>query len=97
MKSITKGLKMDNQHQRKNKSWRQHQIIDLTGCPKNKISDPANIIDWIDALIQKIDMKPYGDCQLEKFAEHDPDAAGYTLVQLIETSSITAHFAENLG
>ena len=42
-------------------------------------------------------MKAYGEPQLEHFATHSFDAAGYTLLQLIETSNICAHFAENLG
>ena len=42
-------------------------------------------------------MKAYGDPVIEYFAEHDPAAAGYSLMQLIETSSITAHFADSSG
>ena len=34
---------------------------------------------------------------LEHFASHDPAASGYTLIQLIETSNVTAHFAEQSG
>ena len=37
-------------------------------------------------------MKAYGPPVLEHFAEHIPEAAGYSLVQLIETSAITEHF-----
>jgi S-adenosylmethionine/arginine decarboxylase-like enzyme len=48
-------------------------------------------------LIDTIKMKAYGEPQLEHFATHSFDAAGYTLLQLIETSNICAHFAENLG
>ena len=42
-------------------------------------------------------MKAYGPPVLEHFAEHVPDAAGYSLVQLIETSAITGHFCDRSG
>ncbi|HRJ13039.1 MAG TPA: polyamine aminopropyltransferase, partial [Alphaproteobacteria bacterium] len=34
---------------------------------------------------------------LEHFATHKKETAGYTFLQMIETSNIAAHFAENLG
>ena len=42
-------------------------------------------------------MKAYGPPVLEHFAEHLPEAAGYSLVQLIETSAITGHFCGSSG
>jgi S-adenosylmethionine/arginine decarboxylase-like enzyme len=46
-------------------------------------------------LVNAIDMKAYGDPQIVHFGSEDK--AGYTLVQLIETSNITAHFSEDTG
>ena len=46
------------------------------------------------ALVQAIGMRPYGEPVIEHFATHSHDAAGFTLVQLIETSNICAHCAE---
>jgi hypothetical protein len=43
-------------------------------------------------LVRKIDMVPYGEPQVKLFGSGNK--AGYTLVQLIETSNITAHFVE---
>ena len=40
-------------------------------------------------------MKAYGEPVIVYFAEHSDEAAGYSLVQLIETSAITGHFSEN--
>ena len=34
---------------------------------------------------------------IEHFATHDEDKAGWSLVQLIETSSITGHFVDKNG
>ena len=42
-------------------------------------------------------MVAYGEPLLAHFAEHVPDAAGWSLVQLIETSSITGHFCDATG
>jgi S-adenosylmethionine/arginine decarboxylase-like enzyme len=42
-------------------------------------------------------MKAYGEPLLEHFAAHNPLAGGYSLVQLIETSDITAHFVDVTG
>ena len=42
-------------------------------------------------------MIAYGEPIVEHFASHSYEAAGYTLLQMIETSNIAAHFAENIG
>ncbi len=77
--------------------WGQHLILDFAGCPREQLSDADNIRAWVKELITAIDMKAFGEPVLEHFASHSFDAAGYTLMQLIETSNICAHFAENLG
>lgn len=77
--------------------WGQHLILDLAGCPRDLLKDADNLRAWVVDLVDTIKMKAYGEPQLEHFATHSYDAAGYTLLQLIETSNICAHFAENLG
>ncbi|MEQ8659224.1 MAG: S-adenosylmethionine decarboxylase, partial [Gammaproteobacteria bacterium] len=77
--------------------WGQHLIIDLAGCPRDRLIDADHLRSWVKDLVETIKMKAYGEPQLEHFATHSYDAAGYTLLQLIETSNICAHFAENLG
>lgn len=77
--------------------WGQHLILDMCGCDREAISDAAHIRAFSAELVEAIEMKAYGEPVLEHFATQNPDAAGYTLVQLIETSNITAHFAELTG
>ena len=77
--------------------WGQHLILDLGDCDREAIKNPGIIRSFAADLVAAIDMKAYGEPILEHFATHDPAAAGYTLVQLIETSNITAHFAELSG
>ncbi len=77
--------------------WGQHLILDLAGCPRDLLKDADHLRAWVTDLVDTIKMKAYGEPQLEHFATHSYNAAGYTLLQLIETSNICAHFAENLG
>ncbi len=77
--------------------WGQHLVLDLAGCPRNLLTSADNIRAWVLELVDAIKMKAYGEPILEHFATHSFDAAGYTLLQLIETSNICAHFAENKG
>lgn len=78
-------------------AWGQHLILDFAGCPRERLVSKNNLQSWVSELIFAIDMKAYGEPVIEHFATHSHDAAGFTLLQMIETSNICAHFAENLG
>lgn len=77
--------------------WGYHLIIDARECNKEKITSGDNIAEFSRVLVKRIDMVAYGEPQVVHFAEHDPEKAGYTLIQLIETSNIAAHFCDNSG
>ena len=77
--------------------WGYHLILDCQGCDRSKIASKDNLKAFIQALVEEIDMKAFGEPVLEHFATHDPDKGGYSLVQLIETSSITGHFVDKNG
>lgn len=77
--------------------WGYHLILDCQGCDRGRISNRVNLIAFIKALVEEIDMKAYGEPVVEHFATHDADKAGFSLVQLIETSSITGHFVDKNG
>jgi len=70
-------------------------VFDLKRCVPRLIRCPYNITDFSKTLVKRIDMKPFGDPWVERFGEGNK--AGYTLIQLIETSNITAHFCEETG
>ncbi len=78
-------------------AWGQHLILDLADCPVERLKDEALIRRWTEALVEAVGMCAYGPPIIEHFGARDPETAGYTVVQLIETSSICAHFAENVG
>lgn len=76
--------------------WGYHFAVN-TVCDPAKVTDPDNIKAFSKALVEAIDMKAYGEPTVVHFAEHDAGKAGYTLVQLIETSNICAHFVDQSG
>lgn len=78
-------------------SWGYHLILDCKGCDIDKISCRYHLERFTRELVNAIGMKAFGDPLLEHFAEHNPEAAGYSLLQFIETSNITAHFVDKNG
>ena len=79
------------------KAWGLSCAFDFKMADKIKISDPNIVKRYIKELCDEINMKMYGETWIEKFASHDERLYGITVLQAIETSSITAHFAENIG
>jgi len=79
------------------KAWGLSCAFDFNGANKDKISNPEIVKQYIKELCDEINMKMYGETWIEKFASHDEKLYGITVLQAIETSSITAHFAENIG
>lgn len=72
-------------------SWGKHLVVDAAGATE-AINDKDTIVRFTKQLVKDIDMVAFGEPQVEWFADHDPTKAGYTLVQLIETSAIVIHF-----
>lgn len=69
-------------------------VLDLAGCDPGTIRSKERLIAYARELCRVIDMTPYGDPFAQRFGLTDAKTAGYSLVQLIETSSITGHFSE---
>lgn len=72
--------------------WGYHSIVDAGGCDHSAITDYDTIYRFAKKLVKDIDMVAFGEPQIVKFGSGDK--AGYTLVQLIETSNICAHFVD---
>ncbi len=77
--------------------WGKHVIIDMAAGDRDRVRSAQHISRFVETLVEAIGMKAYGAPVLEHFAEHVPEAAGYSLVQLIETSAITGHFCDQSG
>ena len=71
--------------------WGKLASIDLIGC-NNKITKPQEIQKFCNGLCKNIKMKRYGPIHLKRFGVGK--LKGYSFMQFIETSSITAHFEE---
>jgi len=76
------------------KPWGEHLVLDLGDCNEN-ICHKESIRLFVKELVKAIKMIAYGEPVIVHFAEHSYEAAGYSLVQLIETSAIMGHFSDN--
>ena len=74
------------------KVWGIASSIDIYGCEPQRIRDAEMIRRFVVELCELIEMKRYGETQVVHFGE-DERVAGYSMTQLIETSLISAHFA----
>ena len=77
--------------------WGYHLILDCKNGELKKIKSADTIKKFVKELVEKINMVASGEPNIKHFATHNEDAAGYSLVQLIETSSITGHFVDKNG
>ena len=72
-------------------------IMDLYECDPNRISSEESIKRYAQEMCHVIEMIPYGEPMTPYFGEKQEHTKGYSLLQFIETSSITGHFSENTG
>jgi len=75
------------------KTWGTELVADLGYCDLASIKNPEHIKAFASYLVAQIDMVAFGEPIVVHFGSEDK--MGYTLVQLIETSNITAHFSED--
>jgi S-adenosylmethionine/arginine decarboxylase-like enzyme len=73
-------------------AWGLLTSIDLENCNGDTIRSSEEIKRYVYELCELIDMKRFGDCHVVHFGE-DERVAGFSMFQLIETSCISAHFA----
>jgi S-adenosylmethionine/arginine decarboxylase-like enzyme len=78
-------------------TWGYHLLLDCTAGSIDKINSKENVKAFVDELVVAIDMIPFGDTWIERFATHDPEKSGISFCQMIETSNITGHFVEKNG
>jgi len=74
------------------KVWGIASSIDIYECEPELIRSADHIRNFVRELCDLIEMKRFGETQVVHFGE-DERVAGYSMVQLIETSLISAHFA----
>ena len=72
--------------------WGYHLIINAGNCDPKALRSKSTIIAFTKALVKEIKMVAFGQPRVVMFGSGNKK--GYTLVQLIETSNICAHFVE---
>jgi len=78
-------------------AWGFHLLLDCEAGEIARVNSRENILKFIKELVIAIDMKPYGEPWIERFATHDASKSGFSFCQMIETSNITGHFVESNG
>jgi S-adenosylmethionine/arginine decarboxylase-like enzyme len=79
----------------KDELWGMSLSLDLYNCNPDTIRDADKIKEYVKELCDNvINMKRYGECQVVHFGD-DPKVTGFSMTQLIETSLVSGHFANN--
>lgn len=73
-------------------SWGLYTSVDLKDCDPQAIRDADTIRRFIVELCDHIDMKRFGEPTVVHFGPNEK-VAGYSMTQLIETSLVSGHFA----
>ena len=74
-------------------AWGMSTSVDLQDCDPSAIRSRERIRDYVVQLCELIGMRRYGECQIVYFGQGH--VAGYSMTQLIETSLISGHFAND--
>jgi S-adenosylmethionine/arginine decarboxylase-like enzyme len=72
--------------------WGISSSFDIYNCKPETIRDADKIRQFVRELCDLIEMKRFQDTIVVNFGE-DERVAGFSMIQLIETSLISAHFA----
>ena len=80
---------------KKNNCWGLCTSIDLKNCNPEFIRSADKIHEFVLELVDDvIEMKRFGEPRIVHFGADDR-VAGYSMTQLIETSLVSAHFAND--
>jgi S-adenosylmethionine decarboxylase len=69
-------------------------VMNLYGCDIDVMTSRKRLREYVDKLCKLIKMKKFGKTLIPYFGDNAAHTKGYSLVQLIETSSITGHFSD---
>ena len=78
----------------KEKPWGMSTSVDLYNCDPSTIRDADKIKEYVKQLCDLIEMRTFGECLVVHFGD-DPKVSGFSMTQLIETSLVSGHFANN--
>jgi S-adenosylmethionine/arginine decarboxylase-like enzyme len=73
--------------------WGISSCINLYDCDLSLMQNADAIREFVVLLCDRIKMRRYGDTQVVFFGD-EPHVQGFSMTQLIETSLVSAHFAD---
>ncbi len=73
--------------------WGLLTSLDIYECNAGSIRNADHIKNYVIRLCDIINVRRFGDCQVVRFGENER-VAGYSMIQLVETSLVSGHFAE---
>jgi S-adenosylmethionine/arginine decarboxylase-like enzyme len=73
--------------------WGVSTAIDMYDCDLALMQNADAIREFVKTLCDRIKMRRYGETQVVFFGD-EPRIQGFSMTQLIETSLISAHFAD---
>ena len=76
------------------KNYGKELILDIFGCDPKIIRSKKKILEYSNKICNLIKMKKYGKPICERFGFGKDFTAGFSLVQLIESSLVSGHFSE---
>ncbi len=82
-----------NIHEKEAEVWGVSSSIDLYECDLALMQNADAIREFVKVLCDRIKMRRYGETQVVFFGD-EPRVQGFSMTQLIETSLISAHFAD---
>lgn len=77
---------------KKRDCWGMSAAVDLKNCNTAYIRDAGKIRQFVDELCQFLGIKKFGPTTIVDFGENER-VSGFSMTQLIETSLISGHFA----
>lgn len=85
-----KGI--DDKKTIKAEPWGILSCIDLYDCNPETIRDAIKIKRFVAQLCDLLEIKRFGETQVVHFGD-DERVSGFSMTQLVETSLVSAHFA----
>ena len=86
------NLEIDATKENEIEYWGVSSSIDLYNCDLDLMMNADAIREFVKILCDRIKMRRYGETQVVFFGD-EPRVQGFSMTQLIETSLISAHFA----
>src|SRR5215510_8337182 len=91
MRTYPQGTNIEKENE--TEYWGVSSCIDLYDCDLKLMQDADAIRQFVRTLCDRIKMRRYGETQVVFFGD-EPRVQGFSMTQLIETSLISAHFAD---